>query len=141
MATPYSDIYDVFQSKITDYSFLNLDITDVENIFKKWLKSASIKFKACKKNLSDRDESAKQFNENLTEEEIEILSCLMVYEWTNDKVFNIELLKQHLSHKDYRIYSQANHLEKVKELRNGAKTEAQQLIIAYSYDTDLSDLR
>lgn len=135
MPTPYSDIFDKFLSKVSDYSFLNLELTELEDILTKYLKSAIVKFKQCNQNLSDKDDVNKTFNIDLTEEEQEILATLLIVEWLNPFINSTEVMKQFLSSKDYTYYSQANHLKELRILRDDSKSESQQLMISYSYTT------
>lgn len=141
MATPFSEIYDRVYNKISDYSFLNLTQNEVEDILESYLLSSIVKFKKCKKDLSNRDQALKQFNEDLTDEEKEILATLMCVEYLTPKLITSELLKQKLSTKDYQLYSQANQIKEIREVRNKMKSEANQMMISYSYsENSLDDL-
>lgn len=141
MATPFSEIYDRVYNKISDYSFLNLTQNEVEDILESYLLSSIVKFKKCKKDLSNRDQALKQFNEDLTDEEKEILSTLMCVEYLTPKLITSELLKQKLSTKDYQLYSQANQIKEIREVRDKMKSEANQMMISYSYsENSLDDL-
>ncbi|MBE2918563.1 hypothetical protein HPK02_06545 [Anoxybacillus flavithermus] len=100
-----------------------------------------VKFKKCKKDLSNRDQALKQFNEDLTDEEKEILATLMCVEYLTPKLITSELLKQKLSTKDYQLYSQANQIKEIREVRDKMKSEANQMMISYSYsENSLDDL-
>ncbi len=140
MATPYEDIFGVFIGKISDYNLGNLDQADLEEILIQFLRSAIVRFENCKQDLSDRNDALQQFTDDLTEQEIEILACYMIVQWLSPLINSIELLKQSLSSRDYRIYSQANHLKEMRELRDDSTIEAQRLKTAYSYSGDFSDL-
>ena len=75
-----------------------------EDILHDLLIKAITRFKACKKNLSDRDEVLKQFNETLTEGR-NFYTCNM-YEknpWLSNKIYNLELIKQRMSNKDFKF--------------------------------------
>lgn len=141
MATSYEEIYGRFTAKITDYSFLNLTQDDLDKILESLLKSSVVKFRRCKKNLSDRDNSLKQFNEDLTDEEQEIIAQLMIVEYLTPKIVTADLLQQTLSSKDFRLYSQANHIKEIKDLRNTMRNEANQMMTQYTYfNGNLDDL-
>ncbi|OAO82585.1 hypothetical protein [Anoxybacillus flavithermus] len=141
MATPFSEIYGRVYNKISDYSFLNLTQNEVEDILESYLLSSIVKFKKCKKDLSNRDQALKQFNEDLTDEEKEILATLMCVEYLTPKLITSELLKQKLSTKDYQLYSQANQIKEIREVRDKMKSEANQMMISYSYsENSLDDL-
>ena len=49
-------------------------------------------------------------------------------------------MKQFLATKDYKIYSQANHLEKLMELKSQFKYEANYLMSQYSYKDGIGGL-
>jgi hypothetical protein len=138
MTTPYENIYARFTPKITDFNFANLMDAEVEEYFETFLKSSIIKFRYCDK-LSDRDETLKQFNKDLTDEEQEILSILMSVEYLTPKLLTDELLKQTLSSKDYSLYSQANHIKEIRELRNKYQQEANNLMILYTFNNSKLD--
>lgn len=138
MATSYTKIYSRFTPKITDYSFVNLSDEETEEHFETYLKSSIIKFRYCDK-LSDRDENAKQFNKDLTEEEQEILSILMCVEYLTPKLLTDDLLKQTLNSKDYKLYSQANHIKEIRELRDKYQREANNLMILYTFNKNKMD--
>jgi hypothetical protein len=135
MATPYSEVYSRILGKISDYSFLNMTQEEVEESLEPYLLSSCVKFKKCLKNLGDRDKVNKQFNEDLTEEETEILASLMIVEYLSPKIITSDLLQQSLSSKDYKIYSQANHIKEIKDLRKTFKEEANTLLMSYSYSS------
>lgn len=139
MATPYKEIYDRVYHKISDYSFLKLTESEVEDILKKYLLSAIIKFKCSKKDLSDRDETLNQFNQDLTDEEKEILATLLCVEYLTSHLITSDLLKPRLGTKDWNLYSQANHIKEIREIRNQMKSEANQMMINYSYSKNSLD--
>ena len=138
MSTPYEDIFDSFRDKIRSFSFVNFDKDDLDEILTGYLKSSIVRFKTCKKDLSDRDDLYKIFNEDLTDEEIEILATLMVERFLDPFIQTEEILREKLSSKDYNLYSPSNFLKELREVRKEAKTEAQRLMTGYSYN-DLED--
>ena len=141
MATPFSEIYDRVYNKSSDYTLLNLTQSEVEDILESYLLSSIVKVKKCKKYISHRDQALKQFNEDLTDEEKEILATLMFVEYLTPKLITSELLKQKLSTKDYQLYSQANQIKEIREVRDKMKSEANQMMISYSYsENSLDDL-
>ncbi|MCY8513834.1 hypothetical protein [Bacillus atrophaeus] len=142
MPTLFEEIYGFFLPKLTDYSFLNISEKDLSDTLEPLLRSSSIKFRRCKKNLSDRDQTLKQFNENLSDEEKEILACFMVVEYLTPKIITADLLHQTLSSKDFKLYSQANHIKEIRELRNLIKKEAEDLMLQYTYSNgNMKDFR
>jgi hypothetical protein len=139
MSTPFSDIYDIFLGKITDYDFLAVDDLTLEETLQRYLLSASVKFVRCSTPLL-RDTTVKLFTNNLTYLEQEILASLMVVEWLSPKLNTSQLLKQTMTDKDFKIYSQANHLDELIKLRQYMQDEVDGLINVYTYQ-DIGDLK
>lgn len=141
MSTPYYVIDNSFLNKISDYYLLDMEDEDAQELIDGYRNSASVKFKKCKK-LLNKDDELRQYNDTLTDEEIEILSNLMVLEWLKPQINSMDLLKQSMSTKDYTIYSQANHLEALMQLKKDIKAEVDKLIISYTFSNNsLDDLR
>lgn len=132
--TTYQEIFALFTNKITDYSLPSLTQDEAEFRMEKFLDSSISRFTPyCEKDLTNRNDILKQFNIDLSTLEKEILSLMMVYEWTNSFVLSEEFLKQKLGTKDYQIYSPANHLEKLIQLRSSIQNEIDHLISLYYY--------
>lgn len=138
--TPLSNIYSIFLNKISDYNFISLKLEDLEKIEYEYLKSAKAKFIQCKSDLTI-DDNLKAFVYDLSDLEQEILSSLMVIEWLQPKIYHSDLLEQRLTPKDFQVYSSANHIKELRELKKDMEKQINDLISAYSYSDDLSDLR
>lgn len=132
MSTLYEKVYNMFLSDITDDTLLDFAEEDRENILYELLIKAITRFKACKKDLSDRDESLKQFNETLTEEEIFILATCMKKPWFSNKLYNLELIRQRMSIKDFNMSSQAEHLLRLTVLNQELDKEISRMIVSYT---------
>lgn len=134
MATQYSDVYNTFLGKITDYELPKFDDVDKEEIIYGFMKSACTKFKrVCVVDLYDRDETLKQFNQSLDDEIIDIVTEVMIVEWLKPKVLSSENLKNCLSTKDFSLFSPANLLKESRETLELCKKEATKLINNYSF--------
>lgn len=139
--TPYSNIYDRFLQKITDYTFAKREQSEIEIDLEGYLNSAISNFKRCKKDLSLRDSTLKSFTIDLFDDEQEIISILMVVEYLSPKLNDAKILKQQLSNSDYKTYSQANQIAAIKSIRDGYQSEVERKIIRYTYDnSDFSKL-
>lgn len=138
MATPYSDIFTVFSSLITDYSFVELEESDLTTLLTIYLHSSCTKFSKCNKDLSDRTEATSlaegTFNFDLTDMEVLILANYMIDEWLSPKLNTSDLLKQILGTKDYNLFSSANQIKELRALREDTRDEINRLIIDYSYN-------
>lgn len=139
MATGYSEIYSSFLSKITDYSFLSLEQDVLETQMEMYLKSSIPKFRFPRVDLSDVDDTNKSFNTTLSPMEIEILATLMLHEYLKPLIATQRLTKQSMTDKEFRFYSQANHLAELIELSDNIKREAEKLILDYSYEAFVGD--
>lgn len=140
MSTPYAVVDNSFLNKITDDLLLTMPDEYLEKTIDSFRVSASIKFKQCP-SLLNRDDVLRKYNATLTDEEVEILSNLMVLEWLKQRINSIELLKQNMSLKDYHMYSQANHLDTLLKLRKDTSSDIDKLIVSYTYsNNNLSDL-
>lgn len=141
MATPYQEIYDLFLQKINDQEFLSLPDEDIEQFCFKYLKTATTKFKKCNQDLKDRDDTLFQFNVDLLDEEKEILSIIMIEQWISPQIYNIMNLKQFMGDREFKYYSQANHLDKLMMLKNTLQSDSEREVTNYTYEqSDLSEL-
>lgn len=141
MSTPYSLVDNSFLNKITDDLLLTMTEEDLELMINMYRSSAEVRFKQCTK-LSDKDTDTRVYGQDLTSEEVEILANLMVLEWLKQRINSIELLKQNLSTRDYKMYSQANHIDSLISLRKNTLSEVDNMIVSYTYSqNNLSNLR
>ena len=142
MATLYSDIYNKFLTDIKDDSLLDFTVEERMEILDGLLKKSISRFKACQTDLLDRTERIPatentpavegQFNQDLTEEEINILATIMRKYWLNDKIYNLELLQQKMTSKDWKLTSQAEHLLRLIALNQELDKEISRIIVDYS---------
>lgn len=143
MATPYSVIYKRALSKFTDYDSLSLSENDMEDILYDFLKSAETDFlSVCSVDLLDCDDEQCQYNNDLSNYDIEILALGMAYYWECLKIRNSKLLRANASTKEASFISNANMLREAEAARNAFKTEFDNKIKNYSYyDTDIESLK
>lgn len=204
MSTSYKEIFDRFLLLIDDRTLCSLlsdeDMTSILNLFLN--KSASVYFKVCTKDLTDREnpdfyrqeftgngvlttftisqyptdphadsiddiclvngnpttftfndstlvftlspaptgivtcgyDFIGQFNEDLTDEELNILAAGMVIVWTSSILRNETKLKNKLTTLDYRTFSPGNLIEKLKDLRKQSLIEMRDLVNSYSFN-------
>lgn len=137
--TPYSDIDNMFLADIQDDTFLDFTESERQDILDGLRIKAITRFKACDKDLTDRTEAVGetegQFNETLTDEEQLILATIMRKYWLNDKIYNLELLRQRMSTKDFKLSSQAEHLKNLTLLKQELDKEISQMIVGYTVYT------
>jgi hypothetical protein len=141
MSTPFNVVFQRFLNKVTDSNLASLPTENLESIMTEFLQSSIVRFRKCKKDIKNLDLVMQQFNVDLSFDEIEILANWMKFEWLDQQVNRIELLRQSLSSKDFAMYSQANHLQALITLRKTTDADVRLLMKYYSYDnTDLSGL-
>jgi len=131
MPVPYSNIYDMFLSDIKDHTLLDFEVEDREKILDDLRIKAETQFKQCKNDLSDKDNIKKQYNSDLTIEEQLIIVTIMRKFWMNDKIYNLSLLKQAMSTKDWKQTSQAEHLLRLTVLMSELNKEISKMIVDY----------
>lgn len=119
--TPLSEVYDSFLQKITDFDILKLEEEDFLNECFQLLKSSVARF-AVSDDIYIVEQSS-EFNRVLTSLEIDILSLGMVLAWVEPKINNIALYKMKLSSKDYKSFSQANHIKEMREIKAQAQKD------------------
>jgi hypothetical protein len=140
MPTPFTDVYDFFLAKITDYDFIAFTESEIEDEFERYLRSAVPKFFSAGSQRLTRNYTTKEFNLDLTDLEKEIISTLMLVEYLNPKIIATENMKQFLASREYKIYSQANHLAKMIELKNQIRAEVNHLMTNYSYQDGIAGM-
>lgn len=135
MATEYTNIYEKFTSAFTDPTLASLLPATLDSLFEKWISEASsIHFKESRTDLSDRDETLKQFNNTLSEEEQWVVAYGMILSWINSNVNDETKLKNLIGDRDYKTYSPANLLKALNELRNDIEWKLKQARERYDYD-------
>jgi hypothetical protein len=136
--TTYDKIYSRFLSKINDYELRETANTDpqlFDEILLKFLQGAIPKFHYCIKDLTQRDDEAKLFTVELSELEQEILATKMVLEWLTPMILREENIRQSLGSKDYKIFSSANHLQRLLDLKATYEKEDNDLSKMYYFIT------
>ena len=127
-------------SKLEDPTLAMLPEEDLENMLHGYLMSAIAKHRKCEHDLSDRDEELKQFNFDLSDLEIEIISILMTREWISQRLNSVTNVMQVFGGKEEKWFSQASHIKELREMDDRLRLEAQQLSRDYSYiDNDYFD--
>jgi len=141
--TPVAELYEIFTSRISDYSFISPLRTDddVEEELYGYLKNAKRQFRRkCKQDLTIEtdDQDEKFFVSELTDLELDILATLMLVEYLKPKVLSSDTLRQNMSDKEFQTYSQANHLRELGLTYRLFRAEATALVSEYQYG-DIED--
>ena len=129
MATPFLKVYDAFLARITaDEWTLEEELAIVERDWQELLNIAIFRFKYPRVSLvveeiNDGDDEqliSKQFVEDLTNDEIQLLALYMKHEWVKRCIASWENIRQLYADKDF---SQANHLDKLNKLESAIQLE------------------
>ena len=132
MATPFLKVYEAFLARITaDEWALEEELAIVERDWQELLKMAIARFKYPRVSLefeevSDAAEDDTpqlkiyQFQEDLSNDEIQLLAVYMKHEWVKRCVASWEHIGQLYTSKDF---SAANHLDKLNDLEANVKRE------------------
>ena len=73
MATPYEKVYNRFLQKISDFNLAEVDDYSFDEMMNGWLNSAVIRVRKCQHDLSKRNDELQEFEEDLSDLEIELL--------------------------------------------------------------------
>ena len=143
MTLQYEDIFSIFLSKITDYSFLEYDESFVRGQMASWLHSSSssprLRAKFSEFSLSDEEAVLNFALKNSNGEQsdcvfvADILARAMVIAWLEPEVKNVLLTKQLLTGSKEKFYAQANHISQLEQMLATAKTELKNILRDYGY--------
>ena len=143
MTLQYDDIFSIFLSKITDYSFLEYDENFVKGQMVSWLHSSTssprLRAKFSTLSLNDEEAVLRFVLKNSGGEEIDIdfvadlLARGMVIAWLEPEVKNVLLTKQLLTGSEEKFYAQANHISQLEQMLATAKTELKNILRDYGY--------
>ena len=120
-------VYDAFLGKMLEDEWLNWDLEEIEQDWKTLLKAALPWFKFPRVSL-DYDLETSTFNEDLSNEEIQIIATYMKCEWLNRTILTWENVKPLYDERDF---SQANLLDKFNEMLAAEKKNAARLEAVY----------
>ena len=116
MGTDFNIIYTRFYSKITDDMYMELDFNQTSSLLEELLVNAVPWFEFPKVSLR-YDLTNQRFTYELSDEEINIIATYMVLGWLDQQLASIEVTRMKYSGSDFKMTSQANHMNKLKELR------------------------
>lgn len=135
MATPYSKVYNKFLQKITDFNLAEVDDYSFDEMMDGWLDSAVIRVRKCQHDLSKRDNELQEFEEDLSDLEVELLALGMVDAWVSQYLNSTELVAQFIGGKEEKYYSQAAHIKELRDLRESNLLDMNRL---HNYNTYLT---
>ena len=117
MQTEFRAIYNSFLSKITDDMYMELTREDTESMLFELFESALPCFEFPRKNIYDYDVDMQSYNIELSKEEINIIATYMIDEWIGHQLASVENTRMKYSGSDFKFTSQANHMQKLLQLK------------------------
>lgn len=137
MATPYTDVYDLFMQQIKDYSLVdlyNLSDTDFETYLQGFLVLAINDFvHICSQDLTDRNDTTGTFNIDLAEEHQVLLSKFMTKHWLGKEVRDVLQMNLNLTDRDFKHYSEAQNLKAKQDFLMMVTEECSQSLVDYGF--------
>jgi len=136
MATPFSDVYDLFMQNITDYRLVNLytaSVTDFETYLSSWLYSAISDFDGCDQSLANSNAS---FSENLSQRNMNILVLLMKKYWLQKEVDDIKQINSAVTDRDFKRYAESTNMTAKQNRLVQIQEEISQKLVEYGLKTN-----
>lgn len=117
--TSYEKLYEAMLPKFKNFDIPVMDEETVKGMLHDLLAPAIAKFHVCRTDLEDRDEENQCFNQDLTTEEIEILTNYMLIGYTDSEYIQTPtLLKLHLTSTDFHALKADAMLSKLMEMHD-----------------------
>lgn len=139
--TDFTLIYDKFLSKLTDFSYLELEREVLESDLKSRLITALSDFTTLDEDKKEYDDYSNTFLVELSIEEQEILARLMVVNYLDRFIFSEDLLKSSLNSKDYKQYSPTNLVKELRQLKSQYQSSVDTKMNAYSHSEAIKKAR
>lgn len=133
MATSYETIYDRFGAKCTDFNLAMVDDTTLSDMMLSWLTTAIVNTRKCEHDFSKRDDDVAEFEDDLSDLEIELLAMGMLDAWLGQYLNSTENVLQFIGGKEENFYSQANHISELRELKAQNKRDMNRLHNYFTY--------
>lgn len=131
MATPFDTVYGRFLNRISDFNLAELDDYTLNEMLKGWLHSAIVKVRTST-DLSKRDDENEVFENDLSEQDIELLGMGMTLAWLDQRINSTEYTNLFVGGKEEKFYSPSSQLSELRALRADTLREMQQI---YTYNT------
>lgn len=135
--TKYTQIFNVFLSKIEDSDLPQLSENDQMLELNTWLDSAlgEMEIEGVKiiHDIHDRDSVKGIFNNTLSVGEIEVIARYMVIAWYDRKINSLEHILLFVGTKEEKFTNQKDHLAALKRARQGYRQEVRRMIAEYGF--------
>lgn len=135
--TKYTQIFNVFLSKIEDSDLPQLSENDQMLELNTWLDSAlgEMEIEGVKivHDVHDRDSNKGIFNNTLSVGEIEVIARYMVIAWYDRKINSLEHILLFVGTKEEKFTNQKDHLAALKSARQSYRQEVRRMIAEYGF--------
>jgi len=135
--TKYTQIFNVFLSKIEDSDLPQLSENDQMLELNTWLDSAlgEMEIEGVKiiHDIHDRDSVKGIFNNTLSVGEIEVIARYMVIAWYDRKINSLEHILLFVGTKEEKFTNQKDHLAALKSARQSYRQEVRRMIAEYGF--------
>lgn len=132
--TPFQDVYDKFLHLVKDFELARMDDVDLEDELFNFMDSAiALHFTNCRQDLTDMDIANKQFNVELTRQEVNILANGMVLAWLEPKIKTDRVIEMQVGSRDFRATSSQAHLIALLKLEDETIKKLNRYKTSYEY--------
>lgn len=138
--TPYEDIFNQFNIACQFYDLDVMAQADRDDFLIKLMDGAIVNFRSSKVDLTDRDDTAQTFTDDLSPIIQKIIAEYMIYGWTERYVNDQDMLEQFMSTNAFKMFSPANQLKELREVNSRAFKKAQNLEKQYSISNNIANL-
>ena len=130
--TTFSELFDSFMQRVNDYKLTilyNTSVNDFETYLSSFLLDAIEEFSPiCDQSLAN---SSGTFTATLTQKNIKLLSMMMTRYWLGKECSDLRQMSLHVTDKDFRVYSEANHMREKQNKYNALREEISQEMVNY----------
>ena len=130
MNTTLEEVISLYLAKIENFDYLQYSEEELLEELSPMLLSATSKLFSLNLKI---DFDMEEFNRELEPIEQNLVALGLVEEFLTQKVNSIKVLKNHLTTKDFKLYSSANMLKQLKETLDSVSKEKYYLETRYEY--------
>ena len=130
MNTTLEEIISLYLAKIENYDYLQYTEEELLEELKPMLLSATSKLFSLDIKI---DFDMEEFNRELEPIEQNLVALGLVEEFLTQKVHSVKVLKNHLTTKDFKLFSSANMLKQLRETLDSVKREISYLETRLEY--------
>ena len=137
MPTSYEKLYENLLPKFRSYKIPLMSTEEVKDYLHDFIIPAISRFHVCRKDLNDRDDILQRFNVELLDIEIEILSNYLLIEYIDSEYIRTPtILQVQLPSNDFKVFSNANMIEKLMNMHKAYLSENETLLARYAWGID-----